>query len=57
MRTAYAEDHTVFLLFFLAYGLGNWLIFGLSSLIPAQTQAVFICRTIVSLALVGALVA
>jgi len=56
MRTAYAEDRTVFLLFFLAYGLGNWLI-SLCGLIPAPTPAVFISRTIVSLALVGALVA
>lgn len=56
MKAAYAEERTVFLLFFLAYGLGNWAI-SLSGLTPGPVPAVFISRTIVSLALVAALIA
>jgi hypothetical protein len=56
MKAAYAEERTVFLLFFLAYGLGNGVL-SLSGLIPAAVQAVAISRTVVLLALVAALLA
>jgi hypothetical protein len=56
MKAAYAEERTVFLLFFLCYGLGNWLV-DLSGLTPGSAPVIFIYRTVVSLALVAALVA
>ena len=56
MRAAYAEERTAFLLFFLAYGLGNWVI-DFSGLTPGSGRVVVIYRSIVSLALVVALVA
>ena len=56
MKAAYADERTAFLLFFLAYGLGNWTL-SLSGLIPSPVPAVLISRTMVSIALVAALVA
>jgi hypothetical protein len=56
MKAAYADERTAFLLFFLAYGLGNWTL-SLSGLIPSPVPAVLISRAMVSIALVAALVA
>jgi hypothetical protein len=56
MKAAYAEERTAFLLFFLAYGLGNWVI-DFSGLTPGSPPVVFVYRTVVSLALVAALIA
>jgi len=56
MKAAYAEERTAFLLFFLAYGLGNWII-DFSGLTPRSSKVVLIYRMIVSLALVVALLA
>jgi hypothetical protein len=55
MKAAYAEERTAFLLFFLGYGLGNWIL-TLSGLTPGPVPAVLISRTIVTLAVVGALI-
>jgi hypothetical protein len=56
MKAAYAEERAAFLLFFLAYGLGNWVL-SLSGLTPGSPPVIFVYRTVVSLALVAALIA
>ncbi len=56
MKAAYAQDRAVFLLFFLAYGLGNWLVVS-TNLTMQAAPIVFVYRTVVSVALVAALVA
>jgi hypothetical protein len=56
MKAAYGQERTAFLLFFLAYGLGNWAV-DLSGLTPGSSQVVIIYRSIVSLALLAALIA
>jgi hypothetical protein len=56
MKAAYSEERAAFLLFFLAYGLGNWVL-NLSGLTPGSPPVIFVYRTIVSLALVAALIA
>lgn len=56
MKAAYLAERTIFLLFFLGYGLGNWLI-TLCGLTPGVAPAVYISRAIVTLAIVIALVA
>lgn len=54
MKAAYAEERTAFLLFFLAYQGGNWII-DLSGLIPQTPTVVFVHRTMVCVALIVAL--
>lgn len=56
MKAAYAEERTAFLIFFLAYQGGNWII-DLSGLVPMSPPVVFIHRTMVCLALIVALIA
>lgn len=54
MKAAYAEERTAFLLFFLAYQGGNWII-DLSGLIPQTPTVVLVHRTMVCVALIVAL--
>lgn len=56
MKAAYAEERAAFLIFFLAYQGGNWII-DLSGLVPMSPPVVFIHRTVVCLALIVALIA
>jgi hypothetical protein len=56
MKAAYAEERTAFLIFFLAYQGGNWII-DLSGLTPQTPAVVFIHRTMVCVALIVALIA
>lgn len=57
MKVAYAEERTAFLIFFLAYQGGNWII-DLSGLTPMSSPPVIlIIRTLVCLALITALIA
>lgn len=57
MKAAYAEGRTAFLLFFLAYQGGNWVI-DLSGLTAMSSPPiVYIHRTLVCLALIAALIA
>lgn len=57
MKASYAEERTAFLLFFLAYQGGNWII-DLSGLPPTSSAPiVYIHRIIVCLALLTALIA
>lgn len=54
MKTAYAGERTAFLLFFLAYQAGNWIV-DLIGLNPQAQTVVLVHRTIVCLALIVAL--
>lgn len=56
MKAVYAEERTPFLLFFLAYGMGNWII-DFSGLIPSSSRVVVIYRSVVTVALIIALIA
>lgn len=56
MKSAYAEERAAFLLFFLAYHCGNWMV-DLAGLGGARPPIVYITRGIVSAALVAALLA
>ena len=56
MKAAYAEERLAFLLFFLAYHCGNWLI-DLAGIGGARPPIVYIPRGVVSAALVVALLA
>ena len=56
MKTAYAEERSAFLLFFLAYGGGNW-IFDLAHLGGSRAPIVYITRAALTAALVAALLA
>lgn len=55
MKAAYAEERVAFLLFFLAYQGGNWLI-DLSGLMPPLPTVIFIHRTMVCVVLIVALI-
>jgi hypothetical protein len=56
MTAAYADERAAFLLFFLAYGIGNW-IMDWSGLTAGSAPNVVIARSVVTLALVAALIA
>jgi len=57
MKVEYAEERTAFLIFFLAYQGGNWII-DLSGLTPMSSPpVVYVHRTLVCLSLIVALLA
>src|SRR5688572_3261380 len=57
MKTAYADERTAFLLFFLAYQGGNWVVDFVGLTAMSLPPVVYIHRTLVCVALIAALLA